>query len=316
MSFKNKSILVTGGTGFIGSHVVDRLVDSGFEVTVMDNLSTGKTEYVNEGCQFLKGDINLTGDIEAAINKSKPKIIINFAVKCLMRSITDPKMIHRTNVGGVVNLLESIRNLNLEARFVHISSSEAYGTAMQIPQLESHPMNPTTPYGASKAAADMYVKSYHICYEIPTIVVRPFNCYGPRMRMDSYCNVMYAFFKRLIENEPPVIFGDGLQTRDFTHVSDTSKGVVDAVFNDDLVGHVVHIASGKETPIIEIAKSSNRIFGRDPDDIVFEKPRIGEVRRHLADISRARRLFNYDPQIDIEEGLRMTFEWLRQNYKS
>jgi UDP-glucose 4-epimerase len=316
MSFKDKSVLVTGGAGFIGSHVVDRLVDLGCDVAVIDDMSAGKPEYVNKKCQFVKSDINLMRDVKDIIKEFKPKIIINFAVKCLIQSITNPKMIHKTNVGGVVNLLESIRNLRPKIRFIQISSSEAYGSAIQIPQMESHPMNPTTPYGASKAAADMYVKSYHICYDIPTMVVRPFNCYGPRMRVDSYCAVMYAFFKRLIKNKPPVVFGDGRQTRDFTYVSDTSRGIVDAVFCDDLIGHVVNIASGKEIPIIEIAQISNRMFGKDPDDIIFEKPRIGEVRQLLADISRARRIFNYNPQIDIEDGLKMTFEWLKENYKS
>ena len=314
MNLEKGVILVIGGAGFIGSHVTNLLIDRGFEVVIMDDLSTGKLEYINEKSKFSKGDVRYKKDIKNIIKEHDPKIIINFSVRCLMESLTRPEDVHQTNVNGVLNILEVIRELNRKIRFIQISSSEAYGSAHHVPQLESHPMNPTTPYGASKAAADMYVKSYNLCYNFPTMIVRPFNCYGPNMRLDIYAAVMYAFFKRLMNGEKPIIFGDGLQTRDFTFISDTSRGIADAIFCDKLLGHVVHIASGKETSILEIAHHCNKIFNRDPDEIIFKDPRQGEVRRHLADISRAKKFFNYAPKIDIEEGIRRTFKWLRDNY--
>jgi nucleoside-diphosphate-sugar epimerase len=148
------------------------------------------------------------------------------------------------------------------------------------------------------------------------MVVRPFNSYGPRMRTDGYCIVIYAFFKRLMEGKDPLIFGDGKQTRDFTYINDTSQGIADAMFCDDLIGHIVHIASGKETTILDIARICNKLFDRNPDEITFEKPRQGDVQRHWADISRAKRLFNYEPKIDINEGIKRTFEWLKGNYSN
>jgi UDP-glucose 4-epimerase len=307
-------VLVLGGAGFIGSHTVDNLIKRGYEVVAMDDLSTGKHDYVNEKCQFAEGNILNKDDLKKIINNYDPKIIMNFAVKCLLDSITNPTEVHKTNVDGVINILEAIRNYNKDTRFVHISSSEAYGSALQVPQQENHPMNPTTPYGASKAAADVYVKSYHICYEIPTIIVRPFNCYGPRMRVDKYCAVIYAYFKRIKEGKDPIVFGDGKQTRDFTFVTDTSNGIVDAMLCDVLIGHIVHVASGIEISILEIARICNELLDREPDKIQFDPPRQGDVRRHLADISRAKRLFNYEPKINIREGIKRTFEWLKENY--
>jgi len=202
-------------------------------------------------------------------------------------------------------------------RFIYVSSSEAYGTAKTVPMNEDHPLEPTTPYGASKLAGEAYARSYYLSFELPVVVVRPFNTYGPREHLEgAYGEVIPRFVLRVMNNLPPVIFGDGQQTRDFTEVRDIVRGIVSACECEDLIGETINIAAGREVSINEVAQTVLILLGRDGElTPIYMKPRPGDVRRHYADISKARQFLNFRAQIGIEEGIRHYIDWVtKQNW--
>ena len=251
MKAKNKRVLVTGGAGFIGSHLVDALYKNN-HVIILDNFSSGKRENIqhhqeNPDVEIVTGDIRdkallykITRDID---------IVYHLAVQCLRVSIKDPEINHEVNATGTLNLcMASLQNS--VKRFVYISSSEVYGTAVRVPMDENHPCEPMTVYGASKLAGEVYSLAYNRTYGLNAIVVRPFNTYGPREHFEgAYGEVIPKFVLRVLNNEPPVIFGDGTQTRDFTYVTDTVMGIIMASGCDAMIGQTVNIASGNETSV-------------------------------------------------------------------
>ncbi len=304
-------IICIGGAGFGGSHFVDKLISEKHEVIVYDDLSTGKKEFINSKATFIKGDILDRNTLESVIDEYNIDMIHNFAVKPLLQSLQSPIEGLRVNTEGVINCCEIA--LKYDARYIHISSSEVFGTAVEIPQNEKHPRHPTTPYGASKCAGDYYVQSYALCMKLKSTVVRPFNFYGPRMRMDTYCNVIYAFVKRLLEGESPIIHGNGEQTRDLTFVSDIVDGIYLASIDEKLIGHSINIGSGKQTTILEVAKLCNKYFKNK--HIIFENERFSnDVMVHQCDNSRMLKRYGWEPKIDFEEGLRITIQWIIGQY--
>ena len=251
MRIKNKKILVTGGAGFIGSHLVDELVKEN-KVRVIDNFSIGSEKNLEQAkksrnLKIIKGDITDLPTVKKAI--SDIDIVFHLAALGVRESINDPFSVHQVNALGTLNLLLEARKNNIE-RFIYVSSSEVYGTANYVPMDENHPLNPETIYGASKLAGEMYAFSYFRTYRFPSVVIRPFNTYGLRSHFEGpYGEVIPRFVIRALNNLPPIVFGDGKQTRDFTYVTDTVDGIVSASQNDKLVGEVVNIAYGKERRI-------------------------------------------------------------------
>jgi UDP-glucose 4-epimerase len=311
LEIRNMKILVTGGAGFIGSHLVDELARNN-RVLIVDNFSSGEKENIirHEGMDNVKivtGDIrdkdmvsSITGDID---------VIYHLAVQCLRISLKDPDIVHEVNVTGTLNLLNAALR-NSVKRFIYVSSSEAYGTARKAPMSEDHPLEPTTVYGASKLAGELYALAYHKTYGLGTSVVRPFNTYGPREHLQgAYGEVIPRFVLRVLNGKPPVIFGDGTQTRDFTHVTDTVRGIILASQCDSLVGQAVNIARGREVSINQLAGIIAHRLGRDGLKPVYEQSRPGDVMRHYADISKATRLFGFSPEIDIEKGIGLYIDW-------
>lgn len=311
------SRLVIGGAGFIGSYFVDVLVkETEDKILAFDDLSSGKQEYVNPGAEFIYGNIEIPKFLRHVIKKYKVTHVYNFATKPLLHSLSSPEEGFRTNVEGTINCCKLAKDLGF--KYVHISSSEVYGTCKKSPMSENHELNPTTPYGASKAAADLYIKAYYLFAGIRSSIIRPFNAYGPRMRTDSYCNVIYAFAKRLLNGLPPIIEGDtfGLQTRDMTYVTDTAEGIWLASEDDGLLGHMINVGSGKETKIVEIAKQCNKFFGEKVDRLVFAPARFpNDVSKHIADISRMKERFDWQPKIKFEDGIKKTLTWIQEEYK-
>ena len=312
MKVTGKKVLIAGGAGFIGSHLVDVLAPLN-KVTVVDNLSNDSwnniREHVERGTiEFIKADIR---DEERMTEVVKGKeVIFNLAVQCLRISIEDPLLVHEVNATGSLNLCMAAMKNGIE-RFVYISSSEVYGTAKKVPMDEEHPLEPTTPYGASKLAGEAYVRAYHRTFGLPVVVVRPFNTYGPREHMGGpYGEVIPRFVVRCLNGLPPVIFGDGEQTRDFTEVTDTARGIVEASECDSLVGETVNIGAGHEVSINEIARIISELLGMDMPPAHLA-PRPGDVRRHLADISKAHQLFNFSPQTTIVKGIEHYIGWLK-----
>ena len=315
MKLIRKNILVTGGAGFIGSHLVDTLTTTN-NVTVVDNLSSGKLENIQH--HLKKGTINFVQadiiDLEKMRALAKEnQVIFHLAVQCLRLSLSDPYLVHTVNTNGTLNLCQMAHETGAE-KFVYVSSSEAYGTAKAVPMNEDHPMEPTTPYGASKLAGEAYARSYYHSFGLPVVIVRPFNTYGPREHLEgAYGEVIPRFVLRVMNNLPPIIFGDGQQTRDFTDVSDTVRGIISACECEELVGETVNIAAGREVSINEIAQIVMKTLGWNGElKPVYMEARPGDIWRHYADVSKAQQLLNFKARIGIAEGIRRYIDWAKE----
>jgi UDP-glucose 4-epimerase len=304
-------VLVTGGAGFIGSHLVDELAKNN-HVVILDDFSSGEQENIVHHAG--KGNVEIiTGDIrdkDLLFNIAKNiDVVYHLAVQCLRVSIKNPDVTHEVNVTGTLNLLKASLE-NSVKRFIYVSSSEVYGTALHVPMNEIHTCEPTTVYGASKLAGELYALAYFRTYGLESMVVRPFNTYGPREHLQGvYGEVIPRFVLRILNNMPPVIFGDGTHTRDFTYVSDTVKGIVMASECDSMIGQAVNIARGREVSINELAVMIANKLGKKDIKPVYEQKRPGDVIRHYADISKAKKLFDFSPEIDIEKGTGLFIDW-------
>jgi UDP-glucose 4-epimerase len=309
-----KKILVTGGAGFMGSHLVDALATA-YDVTVVDNLTSGSRENIqhhlkNGAIHFVQEDIRNADKMEGLIQNCD--VIFHLAVQGLRLSLYDPQTVHEVNASGTLNLCQAALEAGVE-KFVNISSSEVYGTALTAPMNEEHPLIPTTPYGASKLAAEAYARSYYLSFDLPVVIIRPFNTYGPREHMEGvYGEVIPRFALRVMNDLPPVVFGDGHQTRDFTEVSDIVRGIILAAECDDLIGETVNIAAGREVSINQVAQIIIDSLGRSGQlEPLHTDPRPGDVRRHFADISKARNILGFRPEIDITEGIQHYLDWVK-----
>lgn len=310
-------ILVTGGAGFIGSNLVDALAARETdEIIVADDFSSGKRENVaqhasNPRVRVAELDIRNKDAVRAIMRGVDA--VYHLAVQCVRVSIRDPYLVHDVNATGTLHLLTAALDENIK-RFVYCSSSEVYGTATRVPMDEEHPPVPTTPYGASKLAGEVYARSFFLTYGLPVTVVRPFNTYGPREHFEGpYGEVIPKFVVRALNDAPLVIFGDGTQTRDFTEVSDTVRGLCMAGECDALVGDVVNIARGQEVSVATLAQIVLDTLPESKSVIEHQAPRPGDVLRHYADITKARRVLGFEPRSALREGVKRYVDWLRRS---
>lgn len=309
---RGRRVLVTGGAGFIGSSLCEALAPTN-QVTVFDDFSSGKPENVAyleglPGFRVLRGDVRDAAALAEAVRGAE--LVYHLAVSCLRVSIRDPMASHEVNATGTLNLCRACHDARV-GRLVYVSSSEVYGTAARVPMDEDHPCEPITVYGASKLAGEKYAAAYHRTYGLATMIVRPFNTYGPREHLEGmYGEVIPKFAARIMNGRPPVIFGDGTQTRDFTYVEDTVRGIVLASASDAMVGRVVNVARGQEVSIRDLARIVAAALGRPELEPVHEQPRPGDVHRHFAGVARARELFGFAAPVGIEEGVRRYLAWL------
>ncbi len=310
-------ILVTGGAGFIGSNLVDALAERETdEIIVADDFSSGKRENVaqhasNPRVRVAELDIRNKDAVRAIMRGVDA--VYHLAVQCVRVSIRDPYLVHDVNATGTLHLLTAALDENIK-RFVYCSSSEVYGTATRVPMDEEHPPVPTTPYGASKLAGEVYARSFFLTYGLPVTVVRPFNTYGPREHFEGpYGEVIPKFVVRALNDAPLVIFGDGTQTRDFTEVSDTVRGLCMAGECDALVGDVVNIARGQEVSVATLAQIVLDTLPESKSVIEHQAPRPGDVLRHYADITKARRVLGFEPRSALREGVKRYVDWLRRS---
>ncbi|HXJ89991.1 MAG TPA: SDR family NAD(P)-dependent oxidoreductase [Candidatus Binatia bacterium] len=315
---ENKRVVVTGGAGFIGSELVRQLAARHFRVIAVDNLINGKRENLSE---VLSSDVELVvADIrdEKAIASLLREIDVVFHLACLgvRHSIHDPIENHEVNASATLALLNTARNAGVK-RFVYVSSSEVYGTARTVPISEEHPTLPTTVYGASKLAGECYTRAYWETYRFPTVIVRPFNAYGPRSHHEGDSGeVIPKFMLRSLAGKPMVVFGNGTQTRDFTFVSDTARGIVAAGFSEQSLGQTFNVGSEREIQILQLADTIADVLGKSDAEITHLESRPGDVLRLLADSSKAKRLLSFEPTVSLKEGLARLRDWYTSQGKS
>jgi UDP-glucose 4-epimerase len=302
--------IVTGGAGFIGSELVRQLAARGERVVVVDNLVNGKRANLDgiEGdVTLLEEDVRRTDRLVAPLREAR--VIYHLACLGVRHSVHAPLENHDVNASGALRLLMASRDAGVQ-RFVYVSSSEVYGTAMTTPMAEEHPTYPCTVYGASKLAGECYTRAYFRTYGYPTVVVRPFNTFGPRSHHEGDSGeVIPKFLLRALAGRPLVVFGDGTQTRDFTYVSDTAAGILLAGTSDAAVGSTINIGSGREITINDLAQLVTSVTGRRDTTVQHDVPRPGDVLRLYADTTRAQRLLGYAPAVPMRDGLERLLAW-------
>ena len=308
------AILVTGGAGFIGAELVAQLAGEGRRVRVLDNFATGARENLAGLPPAL---VTLTeGDVRdaRALAEVMPRGGTVFHLACLgvRHALHAPRENHEVNATGTLTVLEAARAAGV-ARFVHVSSSEVYGPARTAPMTEEHPTFPTTVYGAAKLAGESYARAAFATHGFPAVIVRPFNAFGPRCHHEGDSGeVIPRFLLRTLAGRAVVIFGDGAQTRDFTFVEDTARGLRLAARMDAAIGGTFNLGSGRETAIREVAAAVARALGLPPPAVRHTAPRPGDVRRLVADSTLAARVLGYAPRVSFEDGLRRLAAWYRE----
>ncbi|HYW72487.1 MAG TPA: SDR family oxidoreductase [Pyrinomonadaceae bacterium] len=303
--------LVTGGAGFIGSHIARALLDKGARVRVIDNLSTGHIENLNE----IGGDIDFINANIAdrdALNSALRDVELVFheaAIPSVPRSVKHPRETHDASVNGTFELLLAARDARVR-RLIYAASSSAYGDQAESPKRESMRPDPLSPYAVAKLVGEYYCQAFTRSYGLETVALRYFNVFGPRQDPGSpYSGVISRFMLALERGERPVIYGDGEQMRDFTYVGNAVEANLLAADAAGASGKVFNIASGKSISVNELLDTLKRLTGRPNIAASYEDARVGDVRNSLADLSGARSVLGYAPNVDLGEGLRRTLDW-------
>jgi UDP-glucose 4-epimerase len=313
---KNKSVLITGGAGFIGSHLVDRIInDNPEKVIIVDNFFLGKHRNIETAtCSFTGTKLYYqdAGHYEKMKNIMKIEnidVVFNLAVVPLLTSHELPKITCEDNINITLAVLELAKNDYFKT-LIHCSSSEVYGTAETIPMNEAHPLHPTTPYAASKAACDLIAQTYVNTFGLDLSIARPFNNYGPRQNEGSYAGVIPITIQRILAGKRPIVHGKGIQTRDYIYVGDTVEAMLQIYNHKNTRGKVLNIATGKEITILAMIKA----IANEMDytgDFEFQHIRKADVMRHKADITLAKKLIDFQPKTSFEEGVKNTVAWYK-----
>ncbi len=304
--------LVTGGAGFIGSHIVAALVQRGEQVRVLDNFDSGQRQNlapVLSKIELMEGDIRDMPTVQRAL-QGVDYVLHQAALRSVPKSLGDPIGYHAVNVTGTLHLLQAARAVKVQ-RVVVASSSSVYGETDQLPEREDQTPAPISPYAATKLADELYCQLYTRAYGVPTVCLRYFNVFGPRQSLESeYAVVVPKFITNLLKGEAPPIHGDGAQSRDFTFVEDVVAANLQACVAEHAAGEAFNIAGGQSHSVLELAETLNRILGTTiPPKLGPVRP--GDVKHTLADISKAARLLGWRPAVSFEEGLRRTAAWYR-----
>jgi UDP-glucose 4-epimerase len=303
--------LVTGGAGFIGSHLTEELVRRGQTVRVVDSLITGQRRNLDHipGVEFLEGDL-ADMSVAARAVEGIDYVLHQAAIPSVPRSVKDPVTSNRANVDASLNVLVAGRDAGVK-RLVYAGSSSAYGDTPTLPKREDMPTNPLSPYALQKLVAEQYCQMFTHLYGFETVTIRYFNVFGPRQDPGSpYSGVISLFSTALLEGRQPTIYGDGEQTRDFTYVANVVDGVLRACEAPNAAGQVINVACGTRISLNELLRVMNTIVGSHLDAI-YKETRAGDVRDSQADITKAKTLLGYTPIVSLHDGLARTLEWCR-----
>ena len=303
--------LVTGGAGFIGSHIVEGLLERGDEVRVLDNFSTGKEENLKDfqgEIDLIKGDLRELADLKKAI-KDIDYIFHQAAFVSVPLSLEDPDLCFVVNVNGTIKLLSAAKESGVK-RVVLASSAAVYGDNTAVPLTESAQLNPLSPYAASKRVGEIYTKIYSNLLNLDVVALRYFNVYGPRQNPESdYAAVIPRFIKKILAGENPTIYGDGGQSRDFVYIDDIVRANLLAAESIQAAGRVVNICSGTEVNLLQLVESLSIVFNREVQPN-FEMERPGDIYRSAGDPALAEEVLEFKSQMDLETGLRKTVSWM------
>ena len=303
--------LITGGAGFIGSHIASSLINSGARVRILDDLSTGHRENLDE----IGGDVDfIEGSVadEALLNKALDGVELVFheaAIPSVPRSVEAPRQTHIASVDGTFSLLVAARDQKVR-RVVYAASSSAYGDQPTLPKSEQMLPDPLSPYAVAKLVGEYYCQVFTRVYGLETVSLRYFNVFGPRQDPGSqYSGVVSRFISALLSDERPVIYGDGEQSRDFTYIENVVYANLSAAEAPDAAGKVINVANGERITLNQLLAELKELTGKQDVTVEYLEPRVGDVRHSLADITMARELLGYESRVDLREGLKRTIDW-------
>jgi nucleoside-diphosphate-sugar epimerase len=308
-------VLVTGGSGFIGSHIAATLAERGARVRVIDDLSTGHVENLEEiggDIDFVRGSLNDEATLKRAL-EGVELVYHEAAIPSVPRSVDNPRETHRACVEATFSLLLAARESGVR-RVVYAASSSAYGDQPALPKVETMPPDPLSPYAAAKLMGEYYCQVFTRTYQLETVCLRYFNVFGPRQDPSStYSGVISRFIDTLSTGHTPVIYGDGEQSRDFTYVANVVDANLRAAETTGGVGQIINVANGVRVTLNELLDKLKQITGNPTVQAEYREPRVGDVKHSLADITRARQLLGYEPRVGLEEGLRHTIDWWKRS---
>ena len=312
----SRHYLVTGGAGFIGSHLAEELVRRGERVRVVDSFVTGKRANLAHlsAVELIEGDLADLAVAQRAV-EGVDYVLHQAAIPSVPRSVEDPVTSNRANIDASLNVLVAARDAGVR-RLVYAGSSSAYGNTPTLPKVETMPTNPLSPYALQKLVAEQYCQMFTRLYGLETVTIRYFNVFGPRQDPSSpYSGVISVFIRALVEGRQPTIYGDGGQTRDFTYVANVVDGVLKACTAAGASGEVINVATAGRISLNQLFRGVKDLTGASVEP-VYASERAGDVRDSQADISKARRLLGYEPSVTLEQGLEKTVAWFRSTQSS
>ncbi len=313
---KNKTILVTGGAGFVGSNLIEELLKNGARVICLDDFSTGRRKNIaeffnNPKFKFIKGDANKKKDVARAFRIRKPDYVFHYAARVGVKRTTEKPLEVFADLEGIKNILELSRKYKVK-KVMFASSSEVYGEPVELPEREDGPLNIHIPYATVKLAGEQMMRVYYELYGLPTCSLRFFNVYGPRQDGSAYGFVVGIFMKKALAGEPLTIFGRGNQTRDFVFVADNIRASLLALLSDKTDGEVLNIGRQKPRTIMALAKAVEKVSGQKLGFKFIPRHRGDQVLHRSASAAKLKRLVGYAPPTDLEEGLRKTWEYYKK----
>jgi UDP-glucose 4-epimerase len=311
MELRDRRVLVTGGAGFVGGNLVRRLLREGAEVTVLDDLFTGSRENLPPtGFTFVEGSVCDPPTVEHLVAQNP--IVFHAAARNIVVSTRNPREDFETNIGGTLNVLLAARAVGIE-RLVYTSSTSVYGNPRYLPINEDDRLSLLTPYAVSKLAGENYCTAFYESYDLPTVAVRYSNIYGPGQDpANPYCGVVAKFIEALFAGRPPMIHGDGNQTRDFTYIDDAVEATVLAATSERALGEVFNVGTGMETSVNRLAETLIAVTGVRVRPEHADRRDVDNIRRRVVNIEKTRRALRWVPEVTLEEGLLRTVEWQRQ----